>query len=83
MEFNELDVVELCVDFPGYGVKAGTIGTIVDVYSDGEYVVEITNEEGDTLEPKKSCSPLPWMSQALEISAQGGADEPTNRSPSG
>ena len=50
MTFKDFDVVELVVDFPEYGVKAGSIGTIVDIYSDGEYEIEITNAEGDTLD---------------------------------
>ena len=50
MQFNEFDVVELSVDFPEHGIKAGTMATIVDVYSDGEYEVEITNAAGVTLE---------------------------------
>ena len=50
MKFNPFDVVELTVDFPEYGITAGSTGTIVDVYSDGEYEVEITSDAGDTLE---------------------------------
>jgi len=50
MRFKEFDVVELIVDFPEYGLKAGSLGTIVDIYSDGEYEIEITTAEGDTLD---------------------------------
>jgi len=50
MRFKEFDVVKLIVDFPEYGLKAGSLGTIVDIYSDGEYEIEITTAEGDTLD---------------------------------
>lgn len=29
--------------------QAGSVGTIVDVYADGEFEVEFTDEEGDTI----------------------------------
>jgi len=49
MNYKELDVVELIADAPEYGMKAGSVGTIVDVYADGEFEVEFTDEEGDTI----------------------------------
>ena len=50
MKFNQFDVVELVADLPDHGIKAGTVATIVDVYADGEYEIEITNDDGDTLD---------------------------------
>lgn len=50
MTLKEFDVVELIADFPAYGIKAGTVGTIIDLYADGEYEVEIADESGATLD---------------------------------
>jgi GT2 family glycosyltransferase len=43
----------------------------------GGYFINFTLSDNH----KRSSNPLPRMSQPLAISAQGGADEPTNRSP--
>jgi hypothetical protein len=44
-----LDVVTTLVDMPKEGIAAGTTGTIVDLYADGEVEVEFANERGETL----------------------------------
>lgn len=49
MKFNEFDVVEIAVDFPEYRITAGTMATIIDVYDNGDFEVEVANEEGDTI----------------------------------
>ncbi|THV33614.1 DUF4926 domain-containing protein [Glycomyces buryatensis] len=48
---NELDVVELAVDVPEEGVKAGEVGTIVLVHGNPveAYEVEFVNPDGSTL----------------------------------
>jgi uncharacterized protein DUF4926 len=42
------DVVELAVDLPDDGLKAGTVGTIVDEYPDA-YEVEFNDDDGGLL----------------------------------
>ena len=50
MRRSELfDIVELLVDLPGDSLNAGDKGAIVDCYSDGNYEVEFTNDDGETL----------------------------------
>ncbi|GAA2571928.1 hypothetical protein GCM10010435_53030 [Winogradskya consettensis] len=51
MEFDELDVVALAADLPAEGLKAGAVGTIVDIFRDPElaYEVEFTDDDGATL----------------------------------
>lgn len=49
MKFEMLDVVSATVDSPAFGIKAGDVGTIVEVYGDGEYEVEFCNEKGETM----------------------------------
>ena len=44
------DVVELIVDIPEHGLRAGMQGTIVDCHSKDAYEVEFTNEHGETVE---------------------------------
>lgn len=45
------DVVELTVDLPDEGLKAGTVGTIVDIYQNPDiaYEVEFSDDEGRTV----------------------------------
>jgi len=44
------DVVELVVDLPGDGLRAGAIGTIVDEYTDPRaYEVEFADDDGATI----------------------------------
>jgi hypothetical protein len=43
------DVVELLVDLPEDHLYSGNKGAIVDCYYDGNYEVEFTNNEGETL----------------------------------
>ena len=50
MKFNELDIVTLKHDISEYGLSKGGIGTIVEVYKNGEaYEVEFTNKKGETI----------------------------------
>ena len=44
------DVVELTIDIPECGLRAGMQGTIVHCHSGDGYEVEFTNEEGKTLD---------------------------------
>jgi Domain of unknown function (DUF4926) len=45
-----LDVVELAVDIPEYGLVSGATGTIVDEYSDPVgYEVEFVDDGGQTV----------------------------------
>ncbi|MEX8510311.1 MAG: DUF4926 domain-containing protein [Leptothrix ochracea] len=49
MMFELLDVVRASADIPEFSVKAGDVGTIVEVYDDGEYEVEFCNDKGETM----------------------------------
>ena len=44
------DVIELTVDFPERGLRAGMQGTIVECHPDGPYEVEFANEQGETVD---------------------------------
>lgn len=47
---NLYQVVELAVDLPHEGLRAGAVGTIVDDYLGSlEYEVEFTDDEGRTV----------------------------------
>lgn len=43
-----LDVVALTDDLPEKSLLRGQVGTVVEVFSDGQYEVEFTDEEGRT-----------------------------------
>ena len=47
---NLFDVVELTMDIPEQGLRAGMRGTIVECHPGDAYEVEFTNELGETLE---------------------------------
>jgi len=51
MEFHELDVVTLVDDIPEDGLKAGAVGTIVDVFRSPRtaYEVEFSDDDGVTI----------------------------------
>jgi hypothetical protein len=49
MMFELLDMVRASADIPEFSVKAGDVGTIVEVYDDGEYEVEFCNDKGETM----------------------------------
>lgn len=49
MSYKVLDVVKTRVDLPTNGISAGTVGTVVDLYADGEMEVEFANDRGETL----------------------------------
>ena len=49
MNYKLFDVVETTVSIPAVGILPETIGAIVDVYPDGSFEVEFTNEAGETV----------------------------------
>ncbi len=49
MAYKILDVVKTRVALPGDGIAAGTVGTVVDLYADGDMEVEFANDRGETL----------------------------------
>ena len=47
---HELDQVALTVDLPDYHLKAGDVGTVVDITPNGrQYTLEFFNFDGDTV----------------------------------
>ncbi|OAM28387.1 MULTISPECIES: DUF4926 domain-containing protein [Eikenella] len=48
-EYRLLDVVRLKRDWREHGLRAGSIGTVVDVYGRDAYEVEFANQRGETL----------------------------------
>jgi len=44
------DVIELTVDIPARGLRAGTQGTIVERHPGDAYEVEVSNEAGETVD---------------------------------
>lgn len=49
-KYSELDTITIPVDLPEVGIKAGAVGTIVDVSPSGTLAVEISDEQGLTLD---------------------------------
>jgi hypothetical protein len=47
---NDLDVVVLLQDRPDQNVRAGYIGTIVHVHTPTEFMVEFSDDDGQTFE---------------------------------
>lgn len=43
-----LDVVALTVDIPDKSLRRGQVGTVVEIFFDGQYEVEFSDEEGRT-----------------------------------
>ena len=43
------DVIELLVDLPESNLRLGARGAIVDCYSDGNYEVEFSDRDGETI----------------------------------
>ncbi|MBV9825559.1 MAG: DUF4926 domain-containing protein [Alphaproteobacteria bacterium] len=43
-----LDVIALTSDVPEKSLSRGQVGTVVEVYDDGQYEVEFVDEEGRT-----------------------------------
>lgn len=43
-----LDVVALTTDLPDKSLLRGQVGTVVELYPDGQYEVEFSDEEGRT-----------------------------------
>ena len=43
---NELDVVVLTTDLPTEKLKKGSLGTIVEVFGNGKYLVEFADLQG-------------------------------------
>jgi hypothetical protein len=47
---KELEQIVLTADFPEHGLVSGDLGTVVDIYVDGEaYEVEFMTLDGDTV----------------------------------
>lgn len=44
-----LDIIELLVNLPNNNLSIGNQGTIVECYDGGNYEVEFSNEEGETI----------------------------------
>jgi hypothetical protein len=44
------DVIEMIVDIPTRNLRAGTQGTVVHCHNEAAYEVELTNEDGETLD---------------------------------
>ena len=49
MEPALFDIVELLIDLPEHGLRAGARGTIVHQYVDEAYEVEFVSESGETI----------------------------------
>lgn len=47
-EIHLLDVVAVTGDLPEKSLLRGQVGTVVEVFSDGEFEVEFSDEEGQT-----------------------------------
>lgn len=48
MKLDELECVVLTHDLPGHGLRAGDLGTVVQVYPKGGIEVEFVMGSGDT-----------------------------------
>jgi hypothetical protein len=48
MQAELFDIAELLTDIPNLNLKAGDRGAIVEKYSDRDYEIEFTNEDGET-----------------------------------
>lgn len=49
--YAELEVVPIPDDIPELGIKAGTLGTVVDVLADGRLVtIDVLDDEGYTID---------------------------------
>jgi hypothetical protein len=48
MKFKELEIVVLTLDIPEHGLRAGDIGTIVEIYKGGGLEVEFVRGSGIT-----------------------------------
>jgi hypothetical protein len=46
--YNILDVVELIKDIPEQGISKGDRGTILEVYNEQDFEVEVVNNNGKT-----------------------------------
>jgi hypothetical protein len=46
---NELDVVEITKDIPEQGISNGQRGTILEVYNEQDFEVEVVNNSGETI----------------------------------
>ncbi len=44
------DIIELTIDLPEHGLRAGMRGTIVDKHTDDAYEVEFIDEHGETID---------------------------------
>lgn len=76
MKFKELDIVIIKHEISEYGLSKGDVGTIVEVYGNGEaYEVEFTNKKGETtalltldssdISPRVNMSRVDWTGPVL------------------
>lgn len=49
MDYKLYDVVKTTIAIPDAGISAGDTGTIVDIYSDGEFEIEFADNDGATI----------------------------------
>ncbi len=49
MTYELLEVVAAATDVPAFGIRAGDLGTVVEVHGDDAYEIEFCNERGETL----------------------------------
>ena len=49
MAYKLFEVVTTTEALPEFGISAGMVGVIVDVYPDGEFEVEFCNKDGETI----------------------------------
>lgn len=47
-DIHLLDVIALTSDIPEKSLARGQVGTVVEVYDDGQYEIEFADEEGRT-----------------------------------
>jgi hypothetical protein len=48
VKFENLEIVVLAHDFPKHGLKAGDLGTVVEIYPGGGVEVEFVRGSGET-----------------------------------
>ncbi len=48
-EVKLLDVVALLKAMPAYNLKAGQVGTVVEIYGEDDFEIEFTDKKGRTM----------------------------------
>lgn len=49
MSYQLLDVVRAAIDVPDQAIRAGDLGTVVEVHGQDAYEIEFCNDRGETL----------------------------------